>query len=217
MKTDTELRRDVGLELDWDPTVDSSTIAEIVNNGIVTLTGEVRSYAEKWHAERTVEHISGVRGVANEIKIRGVHDCNDTDIATAAADSLKWDALLPDDHIMIEVEGGHVTLSGEVLHDYQRRAAERNIRYLRGVKGLSNLITLKAVPAAQDLRLQIEDSFRRQAVLDAHHVTVAVDDGEVILSGTVRSWAERHDAETTAWAGSGVRSVTNNITVFPPG
>lgn len=216
MKTDTELRHDVERELEWDPSVDAGQVGDAVKDGIVTLTGEVDSYAQKWNAERATERVAGVRGVANELKIRSSNEHNDTDIAKAAADALKWNAFLPADHVMVKVENGWVTLSGQVTHDYERRAAERNMRYLRGVKGVADLITVKPHVEAKDLKKKIDESIKRHAALDAQHITVTVDDGEVSLRGVVRSWAERHDAENTAWAGPGVKSVANHLTVSAP-
>lgn len=217
IKSDGRLRTDVERELQWEPTIDGGQIGTAVEAGVVTLSGEVRSYAEKWHAERAVERVLGVRGVANELKIRTPSEHNDTDIARAAAEVLRWDPLLPDGKVLVKVDDGWVTLTGELPQDYQRRAAEQKVRYLRGVKGISNLLTVKPLVEVKDLERQIEQAFERRAEIDAKRVVVQVDHGDVVLSGTVRSWSERQAAEAAAWAGPGVRSVANYLAVASGG
>ena len=213
MKTDTELRHDVERELEWDPSVDAGHVGGTASDGVITLTGEVNTYAERWNAERAAERVAGVRGVANEINIRTTGEHNDTDIAKAAADSFEWNAALPSGHVMVKVSEGWVTLSGELSTNYLRRSAESSVRYLRGVKGVTDLITVKPNVEAKDLKHKIDESIKRHAALDAERIVVNVDNGEVTLGGTVRSWAESHDAERTAWAGPGVTSVTNHLKV----
>jgi osmotically-inducible protein OsmY len=142
MKTDSELREDVEEELGWEPSVDEGRIGVAVADGIVTLTGEVGSFAAKWNAERAVERVEGVRGVANDTQVRLVGQYSDTDIARAAVDALTWNSLVPSDRVTVRVENGWVTLQGEVNYDYERRAAERAVRYLDGVTGVSNLVTV---------------------------------------------------------------------------
>jgi osmotically-inducible protein OsmY len=213
MKTDTQLRHDVEHELEWDPSVDAGHIGGTASDGVITLTGEVNTYAERWNAERATERVAGVCAVANEIEIRTDGEHNDTDIAKAAVDSFLWNAALPRGRVMVQVSKGWVTMSGELTTDYLRRSAEKSVRYLRGVTGVTDLITVKPNVEAKDLKRKIDDSIKRHAALDAERIVVNVDDGEVTLGGTVRSWAERHDAERTAWAGPGVRSVTNDLKV----
>ena len=213
MKTDTELRHDVEHELEWDPSVAAGHIGGTASDGVITLTGEASTYAQRWNAERATERVAGVRGVANEIEIRTAGEHNDTDIAKAALDSFEWNAALPSGQVMVTVSKGGVTLSGELTTDYLRRSAESCVRYLRGVKGVTDLITVKPNVEAKDLKRNIDESIKRHAALDAERIVVKVDNGEVTLGGTVRSWAERRDAERTAWAGPGVRSVTNHLEV----
>ncbi len=214
MKTDTKLRHDVEAELEWEPSVDERQIGVAVKDGIVTISGKVSSYAEKWNAERAVERVAGVRGVVDELEVHTPGSQTDADIAEAVANGLKWNSLVPDDAITFKVDHGWVTLKGQVSFDYERRAAERAVRYLPGVRGVSNLIEVAPSAKPQDIKKQIEETFRRQATVDAENVAVeATPDGEVILRGTVRSWIERHEAEKVAWAAPGVRSVKDYITV----
>ena len=213
MKTDIDLRHDVEDELEWEPSINANKIGVAVTDGIVTLTGEVKSYAERWYAERAAERVEGVRGVVNEIEVQVADKRTDTEIAKAAADALEWNALVPDDRVTVKVANGWVTLKGDLDHDYQRRAAERAVRVLPGVKGVSNMILVKPKVQPKDVKEEIEKTFRRQAMIDAVNISVEVNGHEVILRGTVRSWSERHEAEKAAAAAPGVSSVKNFITV----
>jgi osmotically-inducible protein OsmY len=213
MKTDSELRRDVERELEMEPSVDERRIGVAVLDGIVTLSGEVHSYAEKWQAERTVERVSGVRGVVNQLSVKPATERSDIDIARAAADVLKWNVLVPSERIKVRVESGWLTLDGHVEWEYQRRAAERAVRNLPGVKGISNLILVKPRVQPSDVRRKIEEAFEREAAIDAQHIDVQVNGSEVTLSGRVRSWAERHAAEKAAWSVPGVTAVHNYLNV----
>jgi osmotically-inducible protein OsmY len=215
MKSDVELREDIERELEWEPSVDERRIGVSVVDGIVTLSGEVTSFSERWNAERAVERVSGVRGIANELKVKSASARSDTDIAKAAVDALKWNVMVPSDKIKVKVRQGWVTLEGEVNWDYQRRAADRAVRNLPGVTGITNLIVLKPRVEPQDLKHKIEETFKREAALDANHIVVQVDGSEVTLRGSVRSWVERREAEKTAWSAPGVTAVHNYITVEP--
>jgi osmotically-inducible protein OsmY len=213
MTTDKELRRNVERELEWEPSVDERRIGVSVVDGIVTLTGEVSSFGEKWRAERAVERVSGVKGIANELEVKVASERSDTDIAKAAVDALKWNVMVPSDKVTVKVSKGWLTLDGEVRWDYQRRAADRAVRDLPGVRGVSNLILIKPRVEPDHVKEKIEETFKRVATLDANRISVQVEGSEVTLRGTVRSWVERHEAEKAAWAAPGVTAVHNYITI----
>ncbi|MET0325665.1 MAG: BON domain-containing protein [Ilumatobacteraceae bacterium] len=216
MKTDHELRRDVERQLELEPAIDERRIGVSVMDGVVTLTGYVPTYAQRWKAERTVERVEGVRGVANELEVHLASDISDSDVARAAVDALKWDVTVPSDRIKVRVDKGWVTLTGDVDWDFERRAAERAVRNLPGVKGITNTIIVKPTVKAQNVRSLIEETFKREATLDARGINVEVSGTEVTLRGTVRSWLERHEAEKAAWTAPGVTAVHNHITVESP-
>jgi osmotically-inducible protein OsmY len=160
-----------------------------------------------------VERVEGVRGIVNNLVVKPATERSDVDIAKAAIDALKWNVMVPAEDLKVKVEKGWVTLTGEVRWDYQRRAAERAIRDLPGVKGIVNLIVVKPKVEPQDIKHKIEETFKREAILDANHITVEVNGSEVTLRGTVRSWVERHEAENAAWSAPGITAVHNYITV----
>ena len=213
MKDDVTLRRDVLAELEYDPSIDARKIGVAVEDGIVTLTGEVSSFAEKWNAERAAERVEGVRGIVNKIEVKIVGDYSDTDIAREAADALRWNLMVPPGKVIPKVENGYITLTGEVNFDFQRRAAEKAVRYIPGVKGVINLITIKPKVEPKEIKEKIEEALKRMATVDAENIQVEVQGSEIVLRGTVRSWAERHEAEKAAWSAPGVTSVKNYITV----
>jgi osmotically-inducible protein OsmY len=216
MKSDSELKRDVERELEWDPSIDARRIGVTVVDDVVTLTGEVSTYAEKWRAERAVERVAGVRAIANELVVKLDSERSDTDIAKAVAEALKRNVVVPADKVKAKVQNGWVTLSGEVNWDFQRRAAERSVRDLPGVRGISNLITLRPHVEPQDVKERIEETFKREATLDAQNIQVEVHGGVVTLRGTVRSWLERREAEKAAWSAPGITEVHNLITIKEP-
>ncbi len=215
MKTDSELRRDVERELEWDPSIDARNIGVAVKNGVVTLTGYVSSYADKWRAERIAKRVAGVTAIANEIEVKLSTERTDPDIAEAARAALKSDSRLPADRIKVIVERGWVTLEGTVDYYYQKSAAESDVRYIAGVRGVTNAIVVTPKVSPTDIRTKIEEALKRSAQLDASRISVETEGSKVILSGTVRSWAEREEAELAAWAAPGVTEVENRIKVVP--
>jgi osmotically-inducible protein OsmY len=212
MKSDSQLRQDVEEELEWEPSVDERQIGVAVSDAVVTLTGAVGSLPEKWNAERAVERVSGVRGVADDIEVRLAEERRDPEIAEAAANALQWNAMVPADHVTAEVEDGRITLTGAVDYDYQRRAAEREVQDLWGVRGVSNLITVEPQVSPKKIEAEVQRAFQRQAALDANRVAVEVAGSVVTLRGEVRSLAERRQAERAAWAATGVSEVRNHLT-----
>jgi osmotically-inducible protein OsmY len=213
MKTDSELRRDVERELEWDPSIDARNIGVAAKNGVVTLTGYVSSYADKWRAERIAKRVLGVTALANEIEVKLSTERTDPDIAEAARAALKADSRLPADRIKVIVERGWVTLEGTVDYYYQKSAAESDVRYIASVRGVTNALVVTPKVSPTDIRMKIEEALKRSAQLDANRISVETEGSKVILSGTVRSWAEREEAEMAAWAAPGVTQVENKIKV----
>ena len=214
MKSDAALKRDVEAELAWDPAVRATSIGVAVKDGVVTLTGHLDTYAEKVAAERALRRVAGVKSIALELDVRlsPEHRRSDTDIALAAEQALKWNTLVPE-QVRVMVDRGWVTLQGEVEWDYQRRSAEKAIRPLMGVVGISNDITLKPKLQTGDLQLRIADALKRQAEREARHMDIVVDGSTVTLRGTVNSWHERDAAQGAAWSAPGVRVVINELRV----
>ena len=215
MKSDRELQLDVQDELRWEPGVDAADIGVTVKDGLVTLQGTVDSYAEKWAAEKAVKRLGGVKALAVDItvKLPDSSETTDADIAKAAENALEWNVAVPSDRITVTVENGFVTLEGEVDWEFQRSAAEDEVRYLRGVKGVMNEITIRPKVAPASIKDKIEAAFKRDAIIDAGLIDVQTDGGKVTLNGTVHSWAERNEAEDAAWAAPGVTEVIDNLTV----
>ena len=214
-RTDVQIQADVIAELKWEPRVQPNEVGVIVKDGVVTFTGWVDSYTKKWAAEDAAYRVRGVKAVANdiEVKLSVSAQRTDADIAKAALDALKWDAFVPVEKLQVTVSKGWVTLKGDVDWRYQKEDAERVVRRLTGVVGVSNLITVKPRVTASELKQQIEKALVRRADLDAKQITVEVDGDAIILKGTVRSWAEREAAERAAWSAPGVASVDNRIKI----
>lgn len=215
--TDRELQEHVQNALDWEPSIDAAEIGVTVDGGVVTLRGDIKSYAEKAAAERVALAVYGVKAVANDINVRlgGGQQRTDTEIAQAALSALKWNTMVPDEKITLTVSNGLVTLKGQVDWEYQRAAAANLVRDLTGVRGVSNSITVKPHVSATDVKSKIEAALRRSAEVDARRINVAVADGKVMLSGNVHSWFERSEARQAAWAAPGVKEVEDHIAVVP--
>jgi len=214
MKSDADIRRDVEAELKWSPEVDETDIAIKVNTGEVTLTGYVRSFYEKFQAEVAIKRVKGVAAVANDIQVRQFAGApTDPQIARAAVAALKFELPVTWEKIRPVVQQGRVTLEGAVEWQYQREAAERAVRHLSGVITVLNSITITPKVHAKDIKHSIEDAFRRIAHVDADHITVDTRGSDVTLRGEVQSWAERDEAQRTAWSAPGVSNVVNELRV----
>ena len=215
MGKDSQLQSAVMDELKWEPSINAADIGVAAKEGVVTLTGWVRSYPEKQAAERAAKRVAGVKAVAEEIEIRlpGIYERTDSDIAKSAVAALAWNVMVPRDSVKVMVEHGWVTLEGEVGWQYQRRAAGDSVRNLPGVKGVSNLVQMKAIVDTVHLKKNIEQALIRNAQFDASQINVEAVDGAVVLRGRVRSWAEKDEAENVAWSAPGVKKVENAVTV----
>jgi len=215
--TDGELLDQVEDALDWEPSVDVSDVDVSVDGGVVTMRGDVGSYAQKRTAERVVLGVYGVRGVANELNVRlpGALERSDTDIAQAAVNTLTWNTQVPSDRVTVAVSDGWVTLRGTVDWQYQKDAAERGVRNLTGVRGITNDMTVGPRVQPGDVQAKIEAALRRNAEIDARRINVSVADGRITLSGNVHSSAERDEARRAAWAAPGVTAVEDHMAVVP--
>ncbi len=217
IRADEDIQRDVLDELKWDPHVQVNEIGVAVKDGIVMLTGWVDSYLKKLAAENAAHRVRGVKAVANDIEVRlpGSAERTDADLAKAVLDALRWNAAIPAGKLDVTVSQGWVTLRGEVEFGFEKRDAERVVQRLAGVKGVTNLITVRSHPLPSDLKQNIGKALVRNAETDAQHITVEVEGNKVILRGTVRSYAEKKAAEETAWSSPGVTDVENRIVVLP--
>ena len=215
MKTDSQLQQDVSAQLKWEPSVHAERIGVEVKNGIVTLAGQVDSYAEKWNAERAAQRVVGVKAMATELKVhlKGLSQRTDADIAGAVENVLEWTSALPAGAIKVMVEGGWVTLTGNVDWQFQREAAKDSVRYLLGVVGVSDQIAIKPSVSATAVKSDIEAALKRTAVADAKQIHVEVLGNEVTLTGSVHNWAERETATNSAWGTPGVRNVHDKMTL----
>jgi osmotically-inducible protein OsmY len=213
--TDLELKKAVESELNFEPSVNPAEIGVAAKDGIVTLTGRVPSYWEKVAAERAATRVNGVRAVVNELTVRLPYSSErtDEDIAEAVVNSLRWSVLIPADHIKAKVSNGWVTLEGTVDWQFQKTAAEKAVRKLFGVMGVTNLVEVKARASKSEVKAEIESALKRSAELDANRIKVEIEGDKVTLRGTVRSYFEREEAERAAWRAPGVRSVDNRIVI----
>ena len=215
--TDREMQQHVQSALDWEPSVEATAIGVTVTDSVVTLRGDVGTYREKQTAERVALGVYGVKGVANDLVVRPSNDYErtDSDIAQSAVTALQLSFVVPRRKVTVSVTDGWLTLKGHVTWQFQKDAAARAVRDLAGVLGVSNQIALEPDVKATDVRTKIEAAFKRSAEIDSRRVHVNVNDGEVVLTGNVRSWAERQEAERAAWAAPGVTSVDDQLAVVP--
>jgi osmotically-inducible protein OsmY len=217
MKSDMEIKKDVEDEIRWDPDIDPTDIAVNVKNGVVTLTGFVKSYVHKYEAEKDAKRVAGVVGVANDLEVRtAVGDQRpDPEIAREAVEAIKRQLPLSSQNIKVVVRDAWVTLEGEAEWHYQKERAEEAVRTVMGVKGVINSIVVKPKATPTEIKRKIEEAFKRSAELDASTIQVETSDGEVILKGTVHSWFEREEAERAAWQAPGVKRVEDKIAIVP--
>jgi osmotically-inducible protein OsmY len=211
-KSDIELKRDIEEELRWDPKVNAAQIGVSVDNGAVSLLGAVDTYAEKWAAEDATKRVSGVRTVAQDltVKILADHKRSDSEIASAVQSAFKWDVYVPKT-VTATVQNGRVTLEGHVTWHYQRDAAERAVRSLAGVVGVSNSITLRPEASAAQVKEKIQSALKRQATTDTKSIHVDTSGGKVTLTGSASSWQSIDDAVNAAWAAPGVTEVVDKV------
>lgn len=216
MKSDHQLKQDVIAELQWEPAVDENEIGVAVKDGIVTLTGHLKSYAEKHAAEEAAQRVSGIKGLAEEIEVRlpGLSKRSDADIALHAQRGLEWNALVPRDKIQIKVENSWITLSGEVDWNYQRLAAKNALRNLMGVVGISNQIVVKPKVLPKNIKASIEAALQRRAHEETESLSILVSGNEVTLAGSVPSYSERRAAYLAAASAPGVAHVIDKMVVI---
>jgi osmotically-inducible protein OsmY len=213
--SDKSLRQAVIDELDCEPRVDATHIGVAVEDGVVTLTGHVESYASKNAAEEAVKRVLGVKAIAQDIQVRmpGDKKSADDQIAKRAFDIIAWNCWIPENKVKVTIQNGHVTLSGDVDWHYRRDNAEDAVRKLSGIKGVTNTIQIKPSAKATNVKQRIENALKRSAEVEADAVTVSVFDGRVTLSGKVKTFFERGLVERTAWMAPGVVAVNDQITV----
>ena len=217
MKSDSEIERDVRAELEWDPDLSAEDISVSVKKGVVTLTGFTHTYIDRLEAEAAAKRVSGVLGVANDIEVRlpSIDQRPDPEIARDAVATLKAQLPISHERIKVIVKGGWITLEGAVEWQYQKSTADAAVRKLKGVKGVTNVITVKPSVQPSDIQRKIQEAFKRNAEVDAERITVEAKGSEVVLKGKVRSWIEREEAERVAWSAPGVTRVEDQIVVSP--
>ena len=216
MSSDNDLKKAVLDELNWEPSVEAAHIGVTANSGVVTLTGHVNAFGQKSAAERAASRVKGVKAVVEniDVKLSSDYQRDDEDIAAAAIDRLGWNSSIPEDAVKVKVEGGWVTLSGELNWQFEKAAAESEIRSLMGVIGVSNQILLKPSVSTYDVRNDIEKALHRSWYYDPNTINVRADGGKITLTGTVSTWNARQLAGSTAWSAPGATSVENDISVI---
>ena len=215
MKTDAQLKTDVANELQWDPSINSANVGVAVRDGIVTVNGHIDTYAEKYAIERAVQRVQGVKAVAVEldVKLAPDHKRSDSEIASAIESAFRWHALVPSERVRVKVEKGWVTLTGEVDWEYQRSSAEKAVRPLTGVIGVTNGVSIKPQSTPTNIANRIRDALARQAEREAKNIEVMLSGSAVTLRGKVHSWSERAAVQGAAWSAPGISQVVNELKV----
>jgi osmotically-inducible protein OsmY len=215
MKSDEQLKNDVTEELKWEPSINPAHVGVAAKDGVITLSGHLETFAEKFAIERAVQRVEGVKAVAVEldVKLAPNHKRSDSEIAEAVEQAFRWNVLIPAERIKVKVEKGWVSLSGELDWEYQRNAAAKAIRLLPGVIGVSSNLTLMRFVAPSDVSKRISDALARHAAREARGIEVNVDGSTVTLRGRVDSWPEHVAAQGAAWSAPGISVVVNHLTV----
>jgi osmotically-inducible protein OsmY len=215
MKTDLQIKNDVMEELKWEPILNASQIGVSVKDGVVTLSGTVDSYSKKIAAERSAKKIDGVKAIAEDVEVvlPGSGKRNDTDIADAVINALKWHSAVREHKISVKVESGIVTLEGEVDWEFQKKSAKMMVENLIGVTGIINNIKIKQKANINDIKKKITAAFYRSATIDAEGIEIEITGSKAILKGNVRSWAEKEDAENAVWSALGIDRVDNRLEI----
>jgi osmotically-inducible protein OsmY len=215
MKTDFQLQQDVLNELKWEPSINAAHIGVEAKDGVITLSGHVNSFTEKWNAERAAKRVAGVKVLAIDIEVNipGSNKQSDTDIANAIRSAFKFSTYTYPDALKVEVDNGLVTLTGEVEWNYLKEAAEDTVRFIKGVKSVINLISIKPSLTAKNVKGDIEAALQRRAQSEADNIEVEVNGDEVTLRGNIHSWPERRLATSAVWSVAGVRKVVDKLNI----